>query len=422
MKVCSVGRSNGRGGGYAAAYRLHHGLRKLGVDSSMLVGIDNRDDFTVLSPTSKLAQTWMKLAPGLDRMPTRFYPQRENLPYSVQWLPDRVTAEVAKIAPDIINLHWINSGYLQIESLPKLGKPIVWTLHDMWAFTGGCHYSRECDRYTKACGACPQLHSNRDWDLSRWIWRRKLKAWQDLNLTIVTPSNWLADCARKSSLLGGLRIEAIPNGLNAQRYQPIEKSLAKKLVGLPPDKKIILFGALQATSDRRKGFHLLMPALQKLSYLQDSERIELVVFGSSQPKKTPDFGFKVNYLGKLNDDISIALVYAAADVFVAPSLQDNLPNTIIEALACGTPCVGFNIGGLSDAIAHLETGYLAKPYEPEDLAWGISWVLEEELRWQDLSRQARAKVEQEFTVEIQARKYHQLFEEILNNSHAGKPQ
>lgn len=417
MKVCSVGRSDGRGGGYSAAYRLHHGLRKLGVETTMLVGDKSRDDFTVLSANNRLAKAWVNFSPGLDRLPTRFYPQRKNLPYSVQWLPDRVTTQITQINPDLINLHWINGGYLQIESLPKLSKPIVWTLHDMWAFTGGCHYSRECDRYTKACGACPQLHSSREWDLSRWIWRRKLKAWQNLNLTIVTPSNWLADCAKKSSLLGGLRIEAIANGLDARKYKPIERKLAKELVGLPPDKKIILFGAGQATSDRRKGFHLLLPALQKLSF-QEPDCIELVVFGSSQPQDPPDFGFKVNYLGRLNDDISIALVYAAADVFVAPSLQDNLPNTIVEAAACGTPCVGFNVGGLSDAIAHLETGYLAKPYEPEDLARGIAWVLADELRWQSLSCQARTKVEREFTIETQAKKYLKLFEEILDNSHA----
>lgn len=418
MKVCLVSRSDGRGGGYAAAYRLHRGLRDSGVDSLMLAGDDNRNDFTVLSPESKLAKVWVRLTPTLDGIPKSFYSQRENTPYSVQWLPDRVAAKVDQIDPDIINLHWINGGYLQIESVPKLGKPIVWTLHDMWNFTGGCHYSQECDRYTQACGACPQLHSSRDWDLSRWIWRRKLKAWKNLNFTIVTPSNWLADCAKKSSLLQDVRVETIPNGLDAQRYKPIDRALAKQLIGLPLDKKIILFGAVRATSDRRKGFHLLLPALQKLSRVRDDNEIELVIFGSSLPKNPPELGFKAHYLGYLNDDFSLVLVYSAADVMIVPSVQESFGQTASESLACGTPVVGFNATGLKDIVDHQQNGYLATPYEPEDLARGIGWILEDDLRWSSLSRQARAKVEREFTIEIQAKRYLQLFEEILVNSHA----
>ncbi|MGV2829858.1 glycosyltransferase family 4 protein [Myxosarcina sp. GI1(2024)] len=420
MKVCSISRSDGRGGGYAAAYRLHQGLRKSGVDSLMLVGEGNRDDFTVLSSGSKLAKAWVKLAPTLDGIPKQFYPQRETAAFSVQWLPDRVAAKVAQIAPDIINLHWINGGHLQIESVPKLAKPIVWTLHDMWNFTGGCHYSQECDRYTGSCGACPQLHSSSNWDLSRWIWQRKLKAWKKLNLTLVTPSNWLAECARKSSLLQNLRVEVIPNGLDVQRYKPIDTCLAKQIIGLPPNKKIILFGALRATSDRRKGFHLLLPALQKLSHTLEKDRIELVVFGSSQPRNPPELGFKTHYLGFLNDDISLALVYSAADVTIVPSIQEAFGQTASESLACGTPVAAFNTTGLKDIIDHQQNGYLAQPYETEDLARGIAWIIEDELRWSSLSCQATAKIEREFTVEIQAERYLKLFNEILVNSHADK--
>jgi len=173
---------------------------------------------------------------------------------------------------------------------------------------------------------------------------------------------------------------------------------------------------MNATSDRRKGFHLLQPALQSLSKFGWHDRTELVVFGSSQPSNQADLGFKSHYFGKLGDDISLALVYAAADVFVAPSIQDNLPNTVMEAIACGTPCVGFNIGGMPDMIEHQQNGYLAKPYEIEDLAQGIAWVRENPERHQKLSRRAREKTEQEFTLELQARRYLSLFTEILKSS------
>jgi glycosyltransferase involved in cell wall biosynthesis len=316
----------------------------------------------------------------------------------------------------VINLHWINAGYLQVETIAKFNKPLVWTLHDMWAFTGGCHYSQDCDRYTASCGACPQLHSSKDWDLSRWVWQRKAKAWRNLNLTIVTPSSWLAKCARSSSLFQEQRVEVIPYGLDTEKYKPLNRQVARELLNLPQDKQLVLFGALSATGDQRKGFHLLQPALQDLSKSGWQDRLELVIFGSSEPANPPELGFKAHYLGTLNDDISLALVYSAADVFVAPSVQDNLANTVLEAIACGTPCVAFNIGGMPDMIEHQKNGYLAQAYKTEDLAQGIAWVLENNERHGKLGARAREKAQQEFTLEIQARRYLSLFTEILASS------
>ena len=415
MKVCIVSSSNGRAGGHAAAYRLHHGLQDR-VNSTMLVGDKNRGDYTIISPQSRLAKAWVNVAPIIDALPKLFYPNRDRTTYSLQWVPDRVANKVSEVDPDIINLHWANSGYLQVETIAKFNRPIVWTLHDMWAFTGGCHYSQECDRYKQSCGSCPILKSSHNWDLSRWLWQRKAKSWQDINLTIVTPSRWLAQRAAESSLFKGLRIKVIANGLDTQRYQPLEQKLARKIVGLPLDKKIILFGAVSASSNYRKGYHLLMPALQKLKYDPMQQQMELVVFGASQPKDPPDFGIEARYLGRFNDDISIALLYSAADVFVAPSIQDNLPNTVMEALACGTPCVAFNIGGMPDLIDHQQNGYLATAYDPEDLARGISWVVENRERWQNLSASAGNKVIREFTVEQQARSYIKLYEDIIDKT------
>jgi len=415
MKPLLISTSDIVGGAARAGYRLHQGLQSIDVDSQMLVQNKQSDDYTVICPVTKVDKGIGKLKPTLDILPLQLYPQRDRTPYSVQWLPDKLTEKVAQINPDVINLHWINGGYLKIETIAKFKKPIIWTLHDMWAFTGGCHYNGDCMNYTNSCGTCPQLHSNKQKDLSRWIWQRKARAWENLNLTVVTPSHWLAKCAASSSLLKDTRIEVIPNGLDTKQYKPVEKSVARSILGLPEDKQLILFGAMSATSDPRKGFNLLQSALQKLSQSEWTERVELVVFGSSQPKNPTELGFKSHYLGRLNDDISLSLVYAAADVFIAPSVQDNLPNTVMESLACGTPCVAFDIGGMCDMIDHQQNGYLAKPFNTDDLAKGIVWVLEDEERLRKLGSNSREKVEQNFPLEIQARKYLSIYDSCLES-------
>lgn len=415
MKVLILSHSDLGGGAARAAYRLHQGLKYLDVRSEMLVQYKLSDDNTVLVRHNKLdkGMAKLKLFEHLDALPLKFSRQRPETVFSLQWLPDRLPTQVAPLNSDLINLHWTCKGYIKIETLAKLARPLVWTLHDMWAFTGGCHYTQDCDRYQKACGNCPQLHSSKERDLSRWVWQRKVRAWDKLDLTVVTPSRWLAKCASASTLLGQKRVEAIPNSLDTQLYKPLERRVARERLNLPQDRKLVLCGALMVTADRRKGLHLLQLALQRLSQSDWSERLSLVVFGASTPGNSTDCGLPTHYLGSLSDDVSLALVYAAADVFVAPSLQDNLPNTVLEALACGTPCVAFNIGGMPDAIAHQQNGYLARPYAIEELAQGIAWVLEDAERHQKLSHSAREKAEQEFALERQAKRYSSLFSEIL---------
>lgn len=415
MKLLLLCKSDIIGGASRAAYRLHQGLQGIGVTSQMLVQNKLSDDRSVIGPTTELGKKLTNFRETFEFLPVKFYKQRDNNTFWPQWVPDKIKAKVDKIQPDIINLHWISRGYMQIESLAKLDKPLVWTFHDMWPFTGGCHYSQECDRYTKSCGACPQLQSNSNWDLSRWVWQRKAKAWKELKLTIVTPSSWLAKCASASSLFKDVRVEVIPNGIDTEKYRPINQSTARELLKLPQNKQLLLFGAMGATSDRRKGFHMLESALQSLSKSQWQDKIDLIVIGSSGSQRKTDLGFETHYLGQLNDDISLTLAYAAADVFVAPSIQDNLPNTVMEAIACGTPCVAFNIGGMPDMIEHQKNGYLAQPYEIEDLAKGIAWVLENPERHQKLSHRARSKAEQEFTQEIQARRYLSVFTDMLSS-------
>lgn len=415
VQVLHISTYDGRGAG-RAAHRLNRGLQAIGVDSQMLVQSKSSDDHSVLAPQTRLEKGIAKLRPSLSRLPLSFYPKRESTDFYPSWLPDTIYQRVNLLQPDIINLHWLCDGLLEVKSLVKFKQPLIWTLHDMWAFTGGCHYSQGCNRYIDTCGACPQLASTMAQDLSQCQWQRKAKALKDLNLTVVSPSEWLAKCARSSSIFCNKRVEVIPNGIDSERYKPIDRKIARKILRLPQDKRFILFGAMQAIQNRRKGFNLLQATLNDLSKTSWSDRLELIVFGSSQPKEQMDLGFKTHYLGRLSDDVALSLVYAAADVFVAPSVEDNLPNTIMEAIACGTPCVAFNIGGMPDMIEHQKNGYLANPYKVEDLAQGIIWIIENQDRHQKLCQRARQKVEVEFTLKTQAKSYFELYLDILSQS------
>ncbi|WP_346341579.1 glycosyltransferase family 4 protein [[Phormidium] sp. ETS-05] len=422
MKVLLVNTTDIEGGAARAAFRLHQGLLGMQVDSKLLVQRKLSDDPRVIEPVKKLEQEVAKLRQTLDRLPMQVYPGRTKEAYSLGWLPDRVATKVQQLNPDVVNLHWVGEGFVNIATLQKLHQPIVWTFHDMWGFTGGCHYALECDRYETSCGACPQLQSSKPGDLSHWVWQRKRKAWENLNLTIVTPSKWLAKCTRESALFAKTRVEVIPNGIDVQKYRPLDRHTARSLLELPQDKQLVLFGAMRATTHKRKGFEPLQAALLQLSKSGWQDKIELVVFGASHGRLSEELGFKCHYLGKLGDELSLVLAYSAADVFVLPSLQDNLPNTIMESLACGTPCVAFDIGGMPDMIEHEQNGYLAAAYNIDDLAQGIAWVLENGSRHQKLSQRAREKVETEFTLEIQARRYLSVYGEMVSsgNSSLGK--
>lgn len=411
MKVLLVSNYDVQGGAARASYRLHKGLECLGVSSEILVNYKSSDDDNVRLMPTRFGEKFKGIRSKLNRLPLKLYPKLGPVIFSPQWVPDSLVDEVAKINPDVINLHWVCEGYMQIETLARFNQPVVWTLHDMWAFTGGCHYSESCDRYLDTCGACPQLHSTQDGDISRWIWQRKADAWQNLNLTLVTPSHWLAECAKSSSLFEKYPVKVIANGLDPDVYRPLDRSQVRDSLNLPQHKQLVLFGAMQGTEDRWKGFPLLVPALQSLSKSGWEDRIELVVFGSSEPESAIDVGFKIHYLGRLEDEM-LAKVYAAADVMVVPSRYEAFGQTASEALACGTPVVAFDVTGLKDIVDRHENGYLAQPYDSEDLARGIAWVLEDGERHQKLCRNARLKVEAKFTLEVQAREYQKLYEEV----------
>jgi glycosyltransferase involved in cell wall biosynthesis len=412
MRVLHLNTSDLYGGASRAAYRLHTGLQRIGVDSNMLVQFKQGTDPCVYGPTSALAGFFPKLLRFIDRIPVIFYLKRIEPMFHAQWVPDFVSAKIKELDPDIVHLHWVCGGFIRIESLPKFQKPVVWTLHDMWAFTGGCHLTGDCEKYQESCGTCPQLNSSRENDISRKVWQRKFNSWQNEKLNIITPSKWLNVCAKKSTILKNKKIITIPNGIDLLSYKPTDKNAARKKFNLPLDKKLILFGAMNAIDDENKGFSYLMEAIKKLKENNNIRNCELVIFGIEASTFRIDCNMETHVIGRLNDDYSLAALYSAADVMVVPSKQEAFGQTASESLACGTPVVAFAGTGLLDIVEHEHTGYLATPFNTEDLAKGILWVIENKERLAKLSKEARIKVENDYALTTVAKQYADLYQKI----------
>lgn len=409
MKILIVNTSDIQGGAARAAYRLHKSLLAAGVDSKILVQDKYSDQYLIKGPKSKVRKTINKIRPFLDGLPVKIYKYRSKTLFSPGWLPfTDIVDRINKENPDIVHLHWINAGMMRIEDIARIKAPVVWSLHDMWAFTGGCHYDEGCGAFSRGCGSCKVLGSQKTRDLSAKVFERKHKVFLEKNINVVGLSKWINNCSQESALFKDKRHINLPNPIDVSLFKPYDKKGARALWSFPENKKLILFGAMGATSDPRKGFKELSDALPKLN----SNDIEFVVFGSSEPEKSQSFGFKTHYLGNLHDDVSLVALYSAVDVMVVPSLQENLSNAIMESLACGTPVVAFDIGGNSDMIDHKENGYLAKPFESQDLAKGIDWVLQN-IDYSRISHNAREKVVQCFDSRMVVKKYIELYKEVI---------
>lgn len=405
MDILLLNTKDEGGGAVQATLRLHKGLLNAGINSRVLVQEKQTTDNSILGPAKTLSR-FAQYRSLLDSIPLRRYMNREEKTFSPAWLPDKLNSRIEKQNPDILHLNWITGGFLQIETIGSFERPIVWTMHDMWPFTGGCHFSYSCDKFTDQCGSCPILKSGKSDDLSRKVWERKQDSWEDLDIVLVAPSSWLANCAQKSALFSDERIEQIPYGLDLRKYDSISQTQGRKLFDLPEEAKIVLFGA-NSTSPR-KGFDYLLDGLNTLKKQSNLSNIELAIFGPYNDSF--DFQFPTHKLGYL-DQTRLRLAYAASDVLVVPSLQDNLPNVVLESMACGTPCVAFDIGGFSDMIDHEESGYLADPFSSDDLANGIEFVLGSDP--QKLSERSKQKVASEFDIKDTVEEYKKIYQGLL---------
>lgn len=408
MKVLQVSGTDKIGGAGIAAYRLHEGLTQAGIESHMLVSRKVTSNPTVhplLPRMSRLQRLQTRYAARRYTHQLKKHPRTSDSGYwSLNNCPYPIADQINSFNADIVHIHWIGDNVLPIQQFSKINAPIIWTLHDMWAFTGGCHYSGDCQAYQTGCGNCPQLLNPQPHDISQQITQQKIQVWSDTPMTIVCPSNWLADCVRSSQALGHQTVEVIPNGIDTTHFKPVDKSSARHAFNLPHDKKLVLFGAFGGTEDPRKGFIYLKDTL---NVLPDSSDIELVIFGSDRPEEL-DVNLPVHQIGRLQDNVSMMLLYSACDIFVLPSLQDNLPNTLLESLACGTPCVAFDTGGISDIIHHQQNGYLARFKDTQDLAQGIQWTLTQSFPAEEIHQQAVDR----YTLPHVAQQYTQLYQSL----------
>jgi glycosyltransferase involved in cell wall biosynthesis len=413
VRILHLGVFESYGGAGRAAARLHHGLVEAGVDSLMLVRERTSEDGAVRLPGSPLRRALARNRAYVDQAIPLAYRRRTPGVFTTALLPDGIARDVRDAGPDLVNVHWVGEGFVRPETLGHLGRPLVWTLHDSYAFTGGCHVPHACLRYAERCGACPALGSTSDTDLSRWIWNRKRRAWRDVALAAVAPSRWMAGAARSSALLGGRRVEVIPNGVDTTVYRPLAQGMAREILRLPSDRKLILFSAVLGAADPNKGFRFLEEALRRLSEAGRGDSIALVVAGAPAIPEPERCGVRVHCVGHLSDDVSLALLYAAVDAVVVPSMLENLPNAIVEAFACGRPAIGFRVGGNPDLVRDRANGALVEPFDTAALADAIWWVVEDETRWRGLSAAARATAEAEHGLDVQARRYVALYEDLL---------
>lgn len=419
MKVLHLSTYDLAGGAARAVRRLHKELYRLGVDSSMLVCESRSGDSTVhtFEPTMRLlgrlrrrlrrAQIARSLAPYQDVVPAGYEPFRtERSEYGADL--------VLQLLPcDLINLHWI-VNFVDYESffatVPQT-RPLVWTLHDMNAFTGGCHYDLGCGRYVSHCGECPQLASSTAEDLSYQIWERKQKIFARVDpsrLHIVTPSRWLADEVHRSPILGRFPISVIPYGLDLEDFAPRDRRSARDLLGVPQGAKVVLFVA-DGLETSRKGFSILAQTL--MNY--DAQPSDLFLLSLGHNKPSVDFRIPWLHLGFMNNDRLLSLAYSAADVFVIPSLQDNLPNTVLESMACGTPVVGFAVGGIPDMVQPGVTGMLVPPRDTVGLLAAILSLIHDEKTRREMSSNCRRIAVEEYSLELQARRYSELYKSLL---------
>ena len=417
MKVTHFNASDIDGGAARAAYRIHRCL----VDHGPAAGLESRmrvigkltDDDTVTGgqpfTEGRLSRKlWRRLHPRLTAWTHRGFRTSNPTLHSVAWPKSGMGAELARRKQqgelDLVHLHWLGDGTLSIEEIGQLPMPVVWTFHDQWAFCGAEHYTSLPiagagetgeERFVRGYDASSRPRDETGPDLNRRTWERKKRHWRQ-PFHLICPSNWMADCVRRSALMRDWPISVIPNPIDLRVWSPLDKGLARALLQLPTDRPLVLFGALRGTADPRKGAALLLEALQVLrAQVRGSrlEQLELVVFGQSRPSETPRLGFPIHFSGRLNDDVSLRLLYAAADLFVIPSLQDNLPNTGLEAHACGTPVVAFRTGGLVDIVEDGVTGALAEPFAPASLAAAMRRVLEEPQRCREMGAAARRRAE-----------------------------
>lgn len=419
MRVLIINTAERIGGAAIAANRLMEALRNDGIKAKMLVRDKQTDDVSVVS----LKKSWRKIFQfAWERMViwgANGFKRRNLFAVDIANTGTDITSLPEFRQADVIHLHWINQGMLSLNDIQKIlesGKPVVWTMHDMWPFTGICHHARSCQKFTEQCHHCEVLLKPHRKDLSYRVFRKKAKVFSKAHITFIACSHWLEDLAKKSALTKGHTVLSIPNAINTNLFKPRSKKFAREKLNLPQDKKLLLFGSAKVT-DKKKGIDYLIQACKLIveKYPELSRQLGVVLLGGHTDQFLSLFPFPIYNMNYVSNEKELVDIYNAVDLYVTPSLQENLPNTIVEAMACGIPCVGFQIGGIPQMIDHLHNGYVARYKSAEDLANGIHWTLTEG-DYQTLSEEAQRKAENNYSQPIVANQYIKVYNQVTNQN------
>ena len=419
MRVLIVNTSERIGGAAIAAGRLVEALKNNGIKAKMLVREKQTDRLSVIGLNKNWWKVWQFIWERILIWKENRFKKHNLFAVDIANTGTDITVLPEFQAADIIHLHWINQGMLSLNDIRKIllsGKPVVWTMHDMWPCTGICHHARECDKYHQECHHCPYIYKGGGKkDLSNQVFKKKKEVYQSAPVTFVTCSRWLKERAGQSALLNGHTIVDIPNPISTGLFKPQNALAARNKMELPTDKKLILFGSVKVT-DKRKGIDYFIESCKLLAekYPEMKEELGVVVYGKNSECLKPLIPFQVYALDYISNEKDLVNIYNAVDLYVTPSLEENLPTTIMEAMACGVPCVGFNVGGIPEMIDHLHNGYVAEYKSAEDLANGIIWTLSES-EYQSLSEEACRKAVSNYSESIVAKKYIDIYNKITGD-------
>ena len=416
MRVLIINTSDRTGGAAVAANRLMMALINNGVKAKMLVRDKDTDSLTVVSLPKSPMNRWRFLWERLVIFCRLRFQRRHLFEVDIANTGADITRLREFQEADIIHLHWINQGMLSLSGIRQIlrsGKPVVWTMHDIWPATAICHVTLGCRHFTSQCHHCRLLPGggSRN-DLSTTIWQKKRRMIENESIYFVACSHWLESEAKKSALLDGQKVTSVPNPIDTHIYKRGNKQEARQRLGLPLDKKLILFASQRVTNEN-KGMGYLVEACRQLA---DMPQLGVVILGGHAEEVVGQLPLEAYPLGYVNDEQRIVDVYRAADVFVLPSLSENLPNTIMEAMACGVPCVGIRVGGIPEEIDHRKNGYGADYANADDRASGIRWILQE-ADYERLSEQAVHKVVHQYSQRSVASQYIEVYNQALAFKH-----
>ena len=421
MKVLQISTEDNSGGASRSAYRLHQAMLQENVDCDMRVLTHQTANSRVTggrAPRTFLQKVQGRLTQKLRQFSNRNWHTNNPILHSFGEVSGGIVSELNHCRAEVLNLHWVPK-LLSIQDIGLLQKPIVWTLHDMWPFCGGEHYTSDFAeaRFRVGYQEGNRPEGERGPDLNRKAWQEKRQAWQGQTFTFVSPSRWLAECVKNSALFQSRKISThvIANPLDTEHiWRPVPKLAARQLLGLSANKKYLLAGSAGGMS-HNKGEDLLPQLMAQLEAAAPGE-IELLIFGRHHPVATEQWPSKVHWMGFVRDDAVMAMMYSAADAMIVPSRQDNLPNTAIEAQACGTPVVAFDLGGLPDIIEHQRTGWLASPFDIQSLAKGVLWMLQDAERIATLSAASRSSALQRYSPTVVVRQYCNVYAEAIHQA------